>query len=263
MTSTNTTAEPLSDDDLQQMLKLMSGADSVELKLTIPDANRRSAVASLAMDPLDAQIRQAFFFDTPDLALNKAGVVVRARRVQGRDADSVVKLRPVNPADLPSDLRKSPNVVVEVDAMPGGYVCSASFKGSLANDHVRETALGKRPVHKLFSKEQRAFYAAHAPDGLEFEELSLLGPVFVLKLKFAPEGFGRKLVAELWLYPDGSRILELSTKCAPGEAFQVAAESRVYLTKQGIDLAGEQQTKTKAALEFFAAELQAESGRGG
>jgi hypothetical protein len=262
MTSTSTTGQSLSDDDLQQMLKLMSGADSVELKLTIPDASRRSAVASLAMDPLDAQIRQAFFFDTPDLALNKVGVVVRARRVQGRDADSVVKLRPVKPADLPSDMRKSPNVVVEVDAMPGGYVCSASFKGSLANDHVRETALGARPVHKLFSKEQRAFYATHAPDGLEFEDLSLLGPVFVLKLKFAPEGFGRKLVAELWLYPDGSRILELSTKCAPGETFQTAAESRAFLTERGVDLSGEQQTKTKAALEFFAAELQAEKSRG-
>jgi hypothetical protein len=248
----------LSDDDLQRVLKLMSGADSVELKLTIPDESRRSAVTSLAMDPLDAQIRQAFFFDTPDLALNRAGVVVRARRVQGRGADSAVKLRPVNPADLPGDLRASPKVVVEVDAMPGGYVCSASFKGSLQNDHVRQAALGTRPLRKLFTKEQRAFYAEHAPDGLEFDDLSLLGPVFVLKLKFEPEGYGRKLVAELWLYPDGSRILELSTKCAPGEAFQVAAVSRAFLTERGIDLSGEQQTKTKAALEFFAAELRSE-----
>jgi hypothetical protein len=262
MRSTNTPGQSLSDDDLQQLLKLMSGADSVELKLTVPDESRRSAVASLAMDPLDAQIRQAFFFDTPDLALDKAGVVVRARRVQGRNADSVVKLRPVNPADLPSDLRKSPNVVVEVDAMPGGYVCSASFKGRLENDHVREAALGTRPIRKLFTKEQRGFYATHAPDGLALEDLSLLGPVFVLKLKFEPEGYGQKLVAELWLYPDGSRILELSTKSAPGEAFQVAAESRAYLTEQGIDLSGEQQTKTKAALEFFAAELRAETAAG-
>jgi hypothetical protein len=87
MTSANTPGQSLSDDDLQQLLKLIGGADSVELKLTIPDESRRSAVASLAMDPLDAQIRQAFFFDTPDLALDKAGVVVRARRVQGRNAD--------------------------------------------------------------------------------------------------------------------------------------------------------------------------------
>ena len=56
----------------------------------------------------------------------------------------------------------------------------------------------------------------------------------------------------MWFYPDGSRILELSTKCAPAEAFQVAAETRAYLLGRGVDLAGEQQTKTRTALEFFA-----------
>jgi hypothetical protein len=68
----------LSADRLAKLLKLIKDADSVELKLTVPDANRRSAVAALGMDPLDAQIRQVFFFDTPDLALNRHGVVVRA-----------------------------------------------------------------------------------------------------------------------------------------------------------------------------------------
>ena len=60
------------------------------------------------------------------------------------------------------------------------------------------------------------------------------------------------MTAEMWLYPDGSRILELSTKCAPGEAFQVAAESRAFLSDHGISLAGEQETKTRKALDFFA-----------
>ena len=79
--------------------------------------------AALGLDPLDAQLRMVYFFDTPALDLNKAGVVVRARRVQGRGDDSVVKLRPVVPHELPAKVRKSPNMVVEVDAMPGGYVC--------------------------------------------------------------------------------------------------------------------------------------------
>ena len=81
--------------------------------------------------------------------------------------------------------------------------------------------------------------------------------MLVLKLKFAPEGYDRKLVAELWLYPDNSMLLELSTKCAPAEAFQVAAETRAFLAERGIDLSGEQETKTKKALEFFSKQLQA------
>jgi hypothetical protein len=65
------------------------------------------------------------------------------------------------------------------------------------------------------------------------------------------------MVAEMWLYPDGARIFELSTRCMPSEAFQVAAEARVHFRQHGIDLSGEQQTKTRAALEYFAAELAA------
>jgi hypothetical protein len=60
------------------------------------------------------------------------------------------------------------------------------------------------------------------------------------------------MVAELWFYPNGSRILELSTKCLPTEGFQVAAETRAYLAGKGVDLSGEQQTKTRTALNHFA-----------
>jgi hypothetical protein len=247
----------LSDADLQQLLELTKGADSVELKLTVPDAERRSTITALGMDPLDGQIREVYFFDTPDLALDRHGVVVRARRVQQRGDDTVVKLRPIVPDELPSGLRKSKNLVVEVDAMPGGYVCSASMKGALGSTDVKAVANGERAVRKLYSKEQRAFFATHAPDGVGLDDLSVLGPITVLKLRFSPEGYGRRLVAELWFYPDGSRILELSTRCAPTEAFQAAVELRAFLHKQGVDLSGEQQTKTKTALEYFSRNLDA------
>jgi hypothetical protein len=249
--------KPLLDEELEQMLALIKDADSVELKLTVAESAQRSTVAALGMDPLDAQIRQVFFFDTPDLALNDRGLVVRARRVQGKAADSVIKLRPVVPSELPAGLRGSPNLVVEVDAMPGGYVCSASLKRSLDNDDVRKVAGGERPLRKLFSKAQREFFAAHAPDGLQLDDLSLLGPIFVLKLKFKPADFDRRLVAELWNYPDNSRILELSTKCVPAEAFGAALESKAFLRGRGVDLSGEQQTKTKTALDYFSKGLAA------
>ena len=97
---------PLLDDELEQMFTLIGGADSVELKLTVPESDQRSTVVALGMDPLDAELRQVYFFDTPDLALNKKGVVVRARRVQRKGGDSVVKLRPVVPSELPDEMRR-------------------------------------------------------------------------------------------------------------------------------------------------------------
>jgi hypothetical protein len=132
-------APALTDEKLADLLDLVKGADSVELKLTVPESDQRSAVQELNLDPIDAQIRQVYFFDTPDLALNAKGLVVRARRVQGKGDDSVVKLRPVVPAELSKKLRRSPAFGVEVDAMPGGYVCSASLKAAVAGSPVRET----------------------------------------------------------------------------------------------------------------------------
>jgi hypothetical protein len=238
------------------MLTLVSQADSVELKATVPEAIQRSAINALDIDPLDAQIRQVYFFDTPDLTLNKAGVVARARRSQGRADDTVVKLRPVIPHEVSEELRKLPDFGVEVDALPGGYVCSASYKGELGQTEVRAAATGKLPLRKLFSKGQRGFFADNAPENITIDDLSILGPIHVFKLKFEPKDFARKLVAEMWLYPDGARILELSTKCAPTETFQVAAEVKGFLADRGIDLTGDQQTKTATALKFFSDELK-------
>jgi hypothetical protein len=253
------TTARLSDEELVSLLELARKADGVELKLTVPAADHRAAISGLGLDPLEAQIRQVFFFDTPDLDLNAAGLVARARRIQGRAGDTVVKLRPVEPDGLPGELRASPNLVVEVDAMPGGFVCSATLKSKASAPSVRSVALGELPVRKLFSKEQRSFFAAHTPNELTLNELSVLGPIFVLKQNFEPRELGRRMVAELWFYPDGSRILELSTKCTATNAFQIAAEARAFLADKGVSLNGRQETKTKAALTFFSKQLRAAS----
>src|SRR5215471_16120196 len=163
-----TSASPaLSNEDFVQLVKTLEGADSVELKLTVPEPHQRSTAAALELDPLEAQIRQVFFFDTPELALDAQGVVVRARRIQGKGGDSIVKLRPVIPSELPDDLRRSGAFRVEVDALPGGFVCSGTLKGSPRAADVRSAARGQLPLRKLFSKEQRQLFAAHAPEGVE------------------------------------------------------------------------------------------------
>jgi hypothetical protein len=250
------TVNALSNDELQKLVALMKDVDSIELKVTVPEQAQLAAVRGLGLDALQAQIRQVFFFDTPDLHLDKHGLVVRARRSQKKGDDSVVKLRPVVPSELAEDVRRSPSFGVELDASPTGFVVSGSMKGVPTTGAVREATGGGRRLAKLFSKEQRSLFSDYGPEGVSLDDLVVLGPIFVLKLKSAPEGFDRRLVTELWLYPDGSRILELSTKCEPSEAFQVAAEARAFLSSCGIDLSGEQQTKTRTALDYFADQLK-------
>jgi hypothetical protein len=252
----------LTADDLQKLVGLLSGADSTELKLTVPPSSHRDTIRGLPIDPVESQPRQVYFFDTPDLTLNKAGIVVRARRIAGGKGDTVIKLRPVVPSDLPAELRQDPSFNVEVDVLPGGYVCSASFKGRSTGADIWDAVRGGKPLRKLFSKQQRAFFKRHAPEGVDLDTLVPLGPTFLLKGRFnaalgdGPKPAQRPMVAEMWLYPDGSRILELSTKCAPADAFAVAIETRAYLKGRGVTLTGVQETKTRTALEFYAGEVR-------
>ena len=67
MATTTRAPQGFTDEDLTKLMALIRGSDSVELKLTVPESDHRSAVAGLDLDPLDAQIRQVVFFDTPDL----------------------------------------------------------------------------------------------------------------------------------------------------------------------------------------------------
>jgi hypothetical protein len=241
----------LIDESIVQVLSQLKSTDGVELKMIVPDADRHSAVLELDLDVLDCDLRQAVFFDTPDLQLSRAGVVVRARRAR-KGGDSVVKLRPVVPAEVPGRLRRLDGFTIEVDAMPGAFVCSGSLKEQVDNADVKEVLQGKRSIPRLFSRQQRAFYAEHAPKGLDLDALIPLGPINVAKAKFElDEAIGRKAAAELWFYPDGTRILELSMKCTPDEAIRLAAQMRAVLTRRGIALTGEQQTKTRKALQYF------------
>jgi hypothetical protein len=248
------------DDRLMLALHLFKDADSVELKLTVPDRDRSSAITALDMDVLDAELRQVVFFDTPGLKLNQKGIVLRSRRTR-KGGDTVVKLRPVVPADLPSKLRRSSSFTIEVDVTPGALVCSGSLKSKVDNSEIKQVLLGERSVRKLFTTEQHSLYREHAPKNLELNSLKPLGPINVAKLKFPPEGTaGRMCVAEMWFYPDGSRTLELSMKCAPTQAFHALAEMRALLARHDISFTGEQQTKTRKTMEYFS-RLQQEAVR--
>jgi hypothetical protein len=255
-------AKPLSGEDMMKIVELGKGSNSIELKLSVPLTSHRATIKGIGLDPVEAQPRQAYFFDTPDLALNRAGVVVRARRIQGGTADTVIKLRPVDPSTIDPENRRSAAFKVEVDVMPGGFVCSASFKGVCSGQEVLDVSDGKLELRKIFSKEQRAFYDAHAPAGLTMDKLAILGPTFLLKARHQPKDFDRRITVEMWLYPDGERVLEISTKCLPDEAFKVGAAFKAFLAERGIALGAEQAPKTRTSLDFFSAKLRSE-GLGG
>ena len=116
--ATGTHAPALGDAELQKLLGLMKGADSVELKLTVPEEHQRSALCG-------ARARPAAGGDPPGVLPRHAGAdprqagTCRAREALAEEGDdSVVKLRPVVPSELPKAIRRSPSFGVELDAWP-------------------------------------------------------------------------------------------------------------------------------------------------
>src|SRR3954453_12757323 len=105
-TATSPLLDSLPEEGVQRLYGMLEQVDSVELKLTVPEAAQFTITRALELDPLESQMRQVFFFETPDLALDKAGLVVRARRSQKKGDDTVVKLRSVVPSELPKALRR-------------------------------------------------------------------------------------------------------------------------------------------------------------
>ena len=188
--ATTATAPGLSDEQRVELFALIKGADSVELKLTVPVADRTRGAAELGVDPLDGQIRQVFFFDTPDLTLNKLGLVVRARRVQQKGDDSVVKLRPGRPGRAAEEAASLAELRCRGRRHARGVRLLGIDEAHARNDgrqgrHGREAGRAQALL-------QGAAVAVCSPRtrGLELDDLAILGPITVLKLKFAPEGIG-------------------------------------------------------------------------
>jgi len=245
---------------LTELLAIIGEVDAVELKLTVPHADHRRVLDDLEIDSLDAQIRQVAFVDTPDLRLSDAGLVVRARRTQGKAGDLTVKMRPMLPQDAPKALRTLEGFKVEIDASPTGFTCSCSLTAGVSDRKVRALLGDVSGLRKLLTKQQRSILDDRLPEGVTTADLRVLGPLTLLKAKFAPKGYPRKMVAELWFLPDGGRLLELSTKSAPVAAFQAAAEARAFLAGHGIDLGAPQETKTRTALAALAKRIESEQG---
>jgi hypothetical protein len=249
-------------EELLEMLDRMVEVPSVELKMNVP-ADQRMALSGLHFDAMEGRLREVYFFDTPDLTLFHNGVVARARRTQRADDDTVVKLRPAAPEQLSPAVRASRNLKLEMDVTRGAYVVSASLKGRRRVGAVREAVTGGRPLERLFTKEQRSFFAEHAPPGVGWGDLVPLGPVLVVLLKFVPEGFPSRSTIEQWHYPGQVPLVELSTKATPRTVLQVFTDGRRFVQGRGLSATGAQEPKTRRALEFFAAAVRSAGGPAG
>jgi hypothetical protein len=216
----------------------------VELKVVVSERQGRSLGIGSGRGPS----RRVYFLDTADLALYRHGVIIRFRDRPRRHDDAVVKLRPVKPRRIPGWLRHADRFRLEIDALPNRAVCSGALKERLGRKHVSRALAAGRPLVRLLSPRQRQLLAMYAPPGLNLDTLTIVGPIDVRRHSVKLRGLDRRLTAERWCYPDGSTLLELSTRCPIDDAPAVAARVSTALSARGVAPADLQRTKTEIAL---------------
>lgn len=239
-----------------QLASKLEGVDAIEIKATIPDHQIDSALDHFKLSIDNDEERTIYFFDTPDLDLFKAGMIARARRIVGEEDDSTVKFRPVIPADVPQDWRQYDGFKLEADASETGMVKSASLTMPLENGLVKQVVAGEKGIARLFTQEQEDFLAAIGKQHIDYDTLSVLGPLQAHRWKFDDPACPWRITAELWKRQDGARLMEMSIKVPVVQAAVAIAGFMAFLAEVGAERDSEQQTKTRWALDHHSALLR-------
>ena len=248
------TGRPMNGKEVLHMLNWLTAVASVVLKMFVP-ADQRLAMNELHLDTIDGRLGETYFFDTPDLTLFRHGLVMRARRTRGADDETVVRLRPAVPTTLSRAVRGSRDFKVEMDVTPGAYMLSAALEARRPVGAVRRTLSNNRPLEQLFSRQQRAFFAEHAPAGVDWNALVPLGPALVVALKPVTGALSERSTVEQWYFPGEIPLIEVSTVVTPGDALGVVANDVKFLRRCWVTAPDVRERSMRRALELFASGL--------
>jgi hypothetical protein len=236
---------------LKTEVQIDPAIQAVEVKITARVEDEDLVLGLLKDRDAEPEERTVYFFDTPALALFDVGLVLRARKVKGDVDDTTVKIRPVDPTRIPFDWMKTEGFEVEMDRVGDRQVISAKLTAEQDGGEIDEAVAGERPLRKLFSADQERLIAEFGPQDVGWDALTPMGPIAVQKWKIRARKLGHEVVVERWKLPDRSDLVELSIKVAPGEATVAADAFLAFLEAMGLEVSGDQQTKTRGALTYF------------
>ena len=226
-------------------------AGAITIKATIADAQIDGALKRYGLTVDSDPQGYIYFFDTPDLALFKAGIIARARRIRGDDHDSTVKFHPVVPTEVPAIWWEYDGCKLEADASEAEVTKSASLTVPVSKGLIKQVVTGEKGIAKLFTKEQEAFLTAMGGQAIEYDSLCVLGPVEGHRWTFADPACPWRLTAELWQREDEARLMEVAIQVPLAQAEVAIAGFKVFLTAVGAERHMKQQSKTRWTLEHY------------
>lgn len=241
--------------------RLLAGAEAIEIKATIPQRQIADARDRYKLTTRNDDDRYIYFFDTEHLHLLRAGIIARARRVVGKEHDSTVKFRPVDPLKVDKRWRKYRGFKIEADASEEGAVKSASFSMPVEKGLIKRVVAGEKRIAAIFTQEQEAFLREMAGTAPDLGTLSVLGPLRAQRWDFEDPSCPWPITAELWSREDGAMLMEASVKAPAIQAAAVMAGFMAFLAEVGAERDRQQQAKTRWALDFYASRLKKKPAR--
>jgi hypothetical protein len=244
----------------------------VEIKITVGGLDEtetvETALHSLKVGGSRAG-RQIYFLEdtSPRIGerprLLEAGIVLRLRGSNDGKSDSTVKLRPCWRSQLakgwtrPSQLEHS-EFRIEQDWAGERHALAASCVAKLGLGRLRRVFAGDADIIDAFQGPQLEFLAKCADLRVNLAGLGILGPIVASRWeRTAITG----AVAERWTVGTLD-FLEVSIRArSVRDAVKDQAAFQKAVTDLGIQLAGDQETKTRRVLTYLIAESERQLGK--
>ena len=212
----------------------------VEVKLLLSPPTIKTVITSLHFEKEIAG--RVSFFDTDELDLLKQGAIVRIR--QGANDDLTVKVR------VPDG-----NKQVNAMHLRGRFPCETNQTGagkdtdySVRRNYkvLQMPEMGSDIINSLRPPQKRLLQEAGV--SIDWARVKRIADVKVTKWETTAQSPFRKLILELWEWPEGN-ILELSTKAAPDAGTSQYADLQRLADMKGLSLGASQGGKTSMVLQ--------------
>lgn len=211
-----------------------ASAANLEYRTTV----NTSADLSAALRALDFQIATVefstlAFYDTPDLRLLNAGLVMFGEHREVKSDRVVVRAYSVRSNEVDTDLFKMRGFSCQVDAIRTKIEPSCQLVVQISKRALGDVATGRRDITSILSVDQELF----ANDFGGYERVSsrvtVLGPVGAWRWSVVNSA-GRRFDCELWSVGSTSAVLEVSVHGALGATAQLSALMTSFLAERGL-----------------------------
>jgi hypothetical protein len=221
---------------------------SLEFKTLVDPTTSPQEILKLHFNRALAEHSYLYFFDTRDLKLFQAGLVIRARNFPGAGGELMVRARPLEPDDLDASWFEVYGMSCEMDATPLKSQSACSVRLPTATGAIDAVVTGAKP-HQYIMKPDQEYFANDfgGYDGVA-RRVRTLGPVESWRWR-VPNPAGWKVFAEYWLLPDGSEYIELSIRGLSSDQVKLEAALKKVIADTGVEQAPLTLNKTAAVLK--------------